>query len=49
MTYTLDAFIKDAKSALADNEGPAGREKVRLAAAFHALDLARRYFDTRKR
>ena len=30
MTYTLDAFIKDAKSALADNEGPAGREKVRM-------------------
>src|ERR1044072_3395924 len=30
MTYTLDAFIKDAKSALADNEGPAGREKGRV-------------------
>ena len=30
MTYTLDAFIKDAKSALKDNEGPAGREKVRV-------------------
>ena len=26
-----------------------GRERVRMAAAFHALDLARRYFDTRKR
>src|SRR4030095_13094879 len=30
MTYTLDAFIKDAKSVLADTEGPAGREKVRM-------------------
>src|SRR4029450_1032765 len=30
MTYTLDAFVKDAKSALKDNEGPAGREKVRV-------------------
>ena len=30
MTYTLDAFIKDAKSALEGNEGPAGREKVRV-------------------
>ena len=30
MTYALDAFIKDAKSALADIEGPAGREKVRV-------------------
>jgi hypothetical protein len=30
MTYTLDAFITDAKSALKDNEGPAGREKVRV-------------------
>jgi hypothetical protein len=30
MTYTLDAFIKDAKLALKDNEGPAGREKVRV-------------------
>ncbi|HEY6475149.1 MAG TPA: nicotinamide-nucleotide amidohydrolase family protein, partial [Polyangia bacterium] len=26
-----------------------GRERVRTAAAFYALDLARRYFDTRKR
>ena len=26
-----------------------GRERVRMAAAFYALDLARRYFDTRKR
>src|SRR5262249_4575350 len=26
-----------------------GRERVRLAAAYYALDLARRYFDTRKR
>ncbi len=26
-----------------------GRERVRIAAAFYALDLARRYFDTRKR
>jgi hypothetical protein len=30
MTYTLDAFIKDANSALVGNEGPAGREKVRV-------------------
>ena len=30
MTYTLDAFVKDAKSALKDHEGPAGREKVRV-------------------
>ena len=29
MTYTLDAFVKDAKTALKDNEGPASREKVR--------------------
>ena len=26
-----------------------GRERVRVASAFYALDLARRYFDTRKR
>ena len=26
-----------------------GRERVRVAAAYYALDLARRYFDTRKR
>ena len=26
-----------------------GRERVRMAAAYYALDLARRYFDTRKR
>jgi nicotinamide mononucleotide (NMN) deamidase PncC len=26
-----------------------GRERVRTAAAYYALDLARRYFDTRKR
>jgi hypothetical protein len=30
MTYTLDAFIKDAKLALQDHEGPAGREQVRV-------------------
>ena len=30
MTNALDAFIKDARSALEDNEGPAGREKVRV-------------------
>ena len=30
MTYTLDAFTKDAKSALETTDGPAGREKVRL-------------------
>src|SRR5260221_3601408 len=30
MTYTLDAFVKDAKSALKHNEGPDGREKVRV-------------------
>ena len=30
MTYTLDAFVKDAKSALETTDGPAGREKVRL-------------------
>ena len=30
MTYTLDAFIKDAKSALGEHDGPAGREQVRL-------------------
>ncbi|HMF39755.1 MAG TPA: CinA family protein, partial [Polyangia bacterium] len=26
-----------------------GRDRVRVAAAYYALDLARRYFDTRKR
>src|SRR5262245_933239 len=30
MAYTLDAFIKDAKSALASTDGPAGREQVRV-------------------
>ena len=30
MTYTLDAFVKDAKSALETTSGPAGREKVRV-------------------
>ena len=30
MTYTLEAFIKDAKSALANTDGPAGRDKVRI-------------------
>ena len=30
MAYTLDVFIKDAKSALQTNDGPAGRERVRL-------------------
>ena len=30
MTYSLDAFVKDAKSALETTSGPAGREKVRL-------------------
>ena len=30
MIYTLDAFIKEAKSALKDSEGPVGREKVRV-------------------
>ena len=30
MTNALDAFIKDARSALEDNDGPAGREKVRV-------------------
>jgi hypothetical protein len=30
MTYTLDAFVKDAQSALKSTEGPAGREKVRV-------------------
>jgi len=30
MTYTLDAFIMDAKSALQETDGPAGREQVRL-------------------
>src|ERR1700741_642545 len=30
MNYTLEGFIKDARSALEDNEGPAGREKVRV-------------------
>ncbi|MBV8189368.1 MAG: hypothetical protein JO339_19155 [Alphaproteobacteria bacterium] len=30
MDYTLDAFIKEAKSALADHDGPAGREQVRV-------------------
>ena len=29
MTYTLDAFIGDAKAALAAHDGPAGREEVR--------------------
>jgi predicted metal-dependent enzyme (double-stranded beta helix superfamily) len=30
MTYTLDAFVKDAQAALKGNAGPAGREKVRV-------------------
>ena len=30
MTYTLDAFVKDAQAALNAHAGPAGREKVRL-------------------
>ncbi|HYX00983.1 MAG TPA: hypothetical protein VE963_02775 [Reyranella sp.] len=30
MTYTLDAFVKDAKAALGAEAGPAGREKVRV-------------------
>src|SRR5436189_67000 len=30
MTYTLDAFTKDAKAALAADNSPAGREKVRV-------------------
>ena len=30
MTYTLDAFIVDAKTALQTHNGPAGREQVRL-------------------
>jgi hypothetical protein len=30
MTYSLDAFVKDAKSALEATAGPAGREKVRV-------------------
>ena len=30
MTYTLDAFVKDAQAALKAHEGPAGREKVRV-------------------
>jgi hypothetical protein len=30
MTYTLDAFVKDAKTSLKEHEGPAGREKVRV-------------------
>jgi hypothetical protein len=30
MTYSLDAFVKDAKSALETTGGPAGREKVRV-------------------
>jgi hypothetical protein len=30
MTYTLDTFIKDAKSALGAHDGPAGREQVRM-------------------
>ena len=30
MTYTLDAFVKDAQAALKGNPGPAGREKVRV-------------------
>ena len=48
MTYTLDAFIKEAKSALKDNEGPAGREKVRTMRVYegpsevHRMVIARR-------
>jgi len=30
MTYTLDAFIKDAKAVLTADNSPAGREKVRV-------------------
>lgn len=30
MTYTLDAFVKDAQAALKAHEGPAGREQVRV-------------------
>jgi hypothetical protein len=30
MTYTLDQFVKDAQAALGANDGPAGREKVRV-------------------
>ena len=30
MTYTLDAFVKDAQSALGADNSPAGREKVRV-------------------
>lgn len=30
MTYTLDAFTKDAKTALKADTGPGGREKVRV-------------------
>jgi len=30
MTYTLDAFVKDAQAALTAHEGPAGREEVRV-------------------
>ena len=30
MTYTLDAFVKDAKTALGGEAGPASREKVRV-------------------
>ena len=30
MTYTLDAFVKDAQAALKANNGPAGREQVRV-------------------
>ncbi|MCF8533258.1 MAG: hypothetical protein K9G48_09675 [Reyranella sp.] len=30
MTYTLDAFVKDAQAALKAHEGPAGRERVRV-------------------
>jgi len=29
MTYTLDAFVKDARTSLKEHDGPAGREKVR--------------------
>src|SRR6266404_4358941 len=30
MTYTLDAFVKDARAALKAHSGPEGREKVRV-------------------
>ena len=30
MTYTLGTFIEEARSALAGNDGPAGREEVRV-------------------